>query len=57
MMKAKQWLRRKSNEGVKGFNIENEDGGIAGSLVGLGYLEKNKAWYMITQAGKRWLGC
>lgn len=54
--KARRWLRRKSLEGTRGFQVSPEYGGYAGSLVGLGYIVKDKTWYNITLEGKRWLG-
>jgi hypothetical protein len=61
-MSARQWLRRHLEiDSGKSFGIPARDGGIAGSLVGLGFLVRkiSKAGvstYRITMHGARWLG-
>lgn len=58
--RAKQWLARQSES----FRINPRDGGIAGSLIGLGFVEKQvkqtqtgpieTGAYVITEEGKQW---
>lgn len=49
--KAKQWLNRQGDK----FTIKPKDGGIIGSLVGLGYVRQFTTEYRITNKGKRWI--
>lgn len=50
--KAKQWLSRQQET----FEIDPQDGGIVGSLVELGYVQKvSILLYEITQSGKDWI--
>lgn len=50
--KAKHWLTQKSGT----FQIKRENGGMVGSLIGLGYVEKLDALdYQITNKGLKWI--
>lgn len=50
--KAKRWLSRQKET----FEINPQDGGIVGSLIGLGYVQKvSTLLYEITQSGKNWI--
>jgi hypothetical protein len=56
---AKHWLRSRHRLfGSYTFSVQREDGGIAGSLVGLGYLSHDALSnvYKITDSGRRWIG-
>lgn len=57
-MRAKKWLKRATSHGVKTrFSIFPEkDGGYAGSLVGLGFIERNEDEYTLTRKGELWIG-
>lgn len=58
-MNAKSWLKSKKTT----FEIKAEHGGVAGSLLGLGYIKPLKmknsrqpATYTITTVGRLWTG-
>lgn len=50
--KAKHWLFKKSER----FTINPRDGGIVGSLIGLGFAKRiGLVEYEITRKGKEWV--
>lgn len=56
--KAKKWLYRSSKQyDGRGFLIEEKDGGIAGSLAGLGFIKRDASMskYQITLEGQEWI--
>ena len=60
--KAKRWLRFKTHHGsTNSFIIRPDEGGYAGSLVGLGFISRrivsgSNDKYHITTRGIRWIG-
>lgn len=56
-IRARPWLRQKTAGGrVGSFRILPEHGGIAGSLVGLGFIRRYDDVYTLTRKGARWIG-
>lgn len=58
--KAKRFLRNKVVRQSGGFTISVKEGGYAGSLGGLGFLERGEGrqqgQYFITEKGRDWCG-
>jgi hypothetical protein len=53
--RGKRWLRKMYKQGPE-FEIVPEDGGYAGSLVGLGYIvEVDPYKFRLTSRGLRWI--
>jgi len=67
MQKAKRWLYQANKQyDGSGFPVQKRDGGIAGSLVGLGFIKRgvklkrpsgyiDQNQYQITPEGQEWI--